>query len=438
MARLGSIGTQYFDDAGKPLVKGKLYFFESGLDIEKDTFADINLSIKNTNPVLLSAAGRQPNIFYGGSAKVILTDKDGVQIEVRDPVEAGSGATSSLGDYNNELNYSTGDIITLNGSYYVSIQNNNQGNNPETEDEFWTQIRFIRQWNENETYERFMIVVSPSGGLFASLQDNNFNNIPESSPSFWKPPVEPPEPGFGEYAAGSTYTTGDIVTRIGGYWVSIIPNNTGNTPETSPTAWTQIRFIRNWNANETYGEFQVVLSNTGLMYSSRVDNNQGNDPDSSGNFWKPVTEADAALPTSISEIFGIQVNGSGTYNVTLENRGVTRIVSSDGSVTPTPYTPSGATLATGVDLKVNFPTPPTAQPTKIINRLGIVVDDTDPWNVILENGGIYNIKSTDGSVSLTYSTPPGGTVNSEVDLSVSATVEPVISAASKIFAYENF
>ena len=84
MARFGDFD-QYLDDAGDPLVEGKLYFYESGTTTPKTTFADINNSIPNTNPVLLSAAGRQPNIFFDGVAKVILTDNDDVQIAVRDP-----------------------------------------------------------------------------------------------------------------------------------------------------------------------------------------------------------------------------------------------------------------------------------------------------------------------------------------------------------------
>jgi len=50
MARLGALGTQYFDDAGDPLINGKIYIFESGTTTPKDTYADINLSILNPNP----------------------------------------------------------------------------------------------------------------------------------------------------------------------------------------------------------------------------------------------------------------------------------------------------------------------------------------------------------------------------------------------------
>ena len=86
MARFGEINAQYFDDAGAPLGSGKLYFYESGTTTPKNTYADINLTIPNTNPVILTAAGRQPNIFFNGNAKGILADKNDVQILVRDPI----------------------------------------------------------------------------------------------------------------------------------------------------------------------------------------------------------------------------------------------------------------------------------------------------------------------------------------------------------------
>ncbi len=86
MARFRSIGIQYLDGAGDPLIDGKLFFFESGTTTPKDTFADINETILNTNPVILSGEGRQPNIFFTGSARGILTDSDDVQIEERDPI----------------------------------------------------------------------------------------------------------------------------------------------------------------------------------------------------------------------------------------------------------------------------------------------------------------------------------------------------------------
>ena len=64
---------QYLDISGDPLLSSQLNFYETGTLTRKDTFADVDLTIVNANPVLLAADGSVPNIFYGGSARVILT-----------------------------------------------------------------------------------------------------------------------------------------------------------------------------------------------------------------------------------------------------------------------------------------------------------------------------------------------------------------------------
>ena len=84
--RLGSIGTQYFDDSGNPLAGGKLWFYEVGTTTPEGTFSDEALTTANANPVVLDGAGRQPDVFYSGDRKIVLTDADDVLIETRDPV----------------------------------------------------------------------------------------------------------------------------------------------------------------------------------------------------------------------------------------------------------------------------------------------------------------------------------------------------------------
>ena len=87
MPRLGDIGRQYFDSNGDPLAGGKLYFYESGTSSPVTTFSDEDLQIPNTNPVILTADGRQPEIFFVGVVKIVLTDANDVQIEERDPIK---------------------------------------------------------------------------------------------------------------------------------------------------------------------------------------------------------------------------------------------------------------------------------------------------------------------------------------------------------------
>lgn len=188
MARFGEIGKQYFDDGGDPLVSGKLFFFESGTNTDKDTFADVNLSIKNSNPVILTGAGRQPNIFFNGTARVQLTKNDDTQIEVRDP-EGGTFEEGVFSPWNALTIYNIPDIVVgSDGMFYISIVNANQGNDPTTPSlASWSQIRFIRVFNANETYTAGQITEGSDGLLYSSITSSNQGNDPVNDTVNWKP-----------------------------------------------------------------------------------------------------------------------------------------------------------------------------------------------------------------------------------------------------------
>lgn len=93
MARLDNIGKQFFDANGDPLAGGKLYFYASGTSTLATTYSDSALSSANANPVILSADGRMPDVFYAGFLKIVLTDANDVVIETRDPVGFAAGST---------------------------------------------------------------------------------------------------------------------------------------------------------------------------------------------------------------------------------------------------------------------------------------------------------------------------------------------------------
>ena len=196
MARYGKLGTQYFDDAGDPLISGKLYFYESGTTTEKNTYADVNQSVLNTNPVLLSASGRQPNVFFNGAARVVLTKNDDTQVEVRDP-EGGSDIDGVFSPWNSLTLYDVADIVIgSNGNFYISITNGNQDNDPIEDVINWTQIRFIRVWNPNETYATGQIVEASDGLLYSAINDNLKNQNPVGDAVNWKTSTDPVLPSI--------------------------------------------------------------------------------------------------------------------------------------------------------------------------------------------------------------------------------------------------
>ena len=236
MARFGDFD-QYLDDAGDPLVEGKLYFYESGTTTPKTTYADINNSIPNTNPVLLSAAGRQPNIFFDGVAKVILTDNDDVQIAVRDP--AGETGTDFGDEWVATKIYNAVDVVLgSDGIYYRSLINGNQNNNPVTTTGSWTLLYSV-EWNQ-----------------------------------------------------GITYSVGDVVTYGSQQYQSLQNSNLNQNPATQTAYWVPLNFA--WVATATYSEDQNVVGTDGILYTSLQDSNTGNDPATSPAYWVGTSAAAAA------------------------------------------------------------------------------------------------------------------------------------------------
>lgn len=78
---------QFFDNNGKPLAGGKLYFFIAGTDFPTPAYADPGMLVPLQNPLILDSAGRAPEIFLGPqSYKLMLTTSLGVGIWTADNV----------------------------------------------------------------------------------------------------------------------------------------------------------------------------------------------------------------------------------------------------------------------------------------------------------------------------------------------------------------
>ena len=228
MARFGDLDTQYFDDAGDPLAYGRVYFYESGTTTPKTTYADVNNSIPNPNPVLLTAAGRQPNIFFDGVARAILTNSSDVQIAVRDPV--GETATDFGDQWVATKIYGATDVVLgSDGIYYRSLINGNQNNNPVTSSGYWTLLYSV-EWNSGITYD-IGSVVTYNNQQYQSLQSSNIGNNPSSATSFWVPL------NFAWLASATYSLDQNVVGTDGILYTSLQNSNTGNDPATSPAYW---------------------------------------------------------------------------------------------------------------------------------------------------------------------------------------------------------
>ena len=227
MARFGDLNAQYFDDAGDPLISGKVYFYETGTTTLKTTYSDVNLTIPNTNPVILTAAGRQPNVFFDGVAKAILTSSTNVQILVRDPV---GETTSAFGDpWISSKIYGANDVVQgSDGEFYVSLAGNNTNNNPASTSGYWVLLYSV-DWNAGITYTEGA-VVTVSNLLYQSLQNSNLNKNPTSQPTYWALISL-------AYVSTITYTVGQNVVGPDGVFYTALRTTIGDTPASSPSDW---------------------------------------------------------------------------------------------------------------------------------------------------------------------------------------------------------
>ena len=240
MARFGDFD-QYLDNAGDPLVSGKIYFYESGTTTFKTTYSDINNSIPNANPVILTAAGRQPNVFFDGVAKAILATSADVQIAVRDPV--GQTDTDFGDQWVATKIYSATDVVLgSNGVFYRSLVNGNQNNNPVSTTGFWTLLYSV-EWN-----------------------------------------------------AGITYSAGDVVLYGTTQYQSLQNSNLNQNPSTITAYWASLAFA--WLATRTYAINENVVGTDGILYTSLQNSNLNKEPSANPLWWVGTSAAAAASATA--------------------------------------------------------------------------------------------------------------------------------------------
>lgn len=193
MSRFTNPVPQYFDSNGDPLCFGLLYYYDSGTNTAKNTFADSLLTIANTNPVELDAAGRVPNIFYSGSARVVLKDCDNQQIWDEDPV-GGESEFADFSEWSESVIYSSNDLIEYNNLFYRSLTNDNQGNTPSStpsSNEDWVQVTFVELYNSTLSYSIGATVKTTDGSMWRSVVAANLGNEPTADDgSNWLPSVD--------------------------------------------------------------------------------------------------------------------------------------------------------------------------------------------------------------------------------------------------------
>ena len=102
---------QIKDGNGDPVAGAKLYFYRAGTTTFKDTYADAEFTIGNTNPVVADGFGRFDPIFMDistGLYTVVLRDAEDILIGTRENISGvgggdGSGITSVVSDTSPQL-----------------------------------------------------------------------------------------------------------------------------------------------------------------------------------------------------------------------------------------------------------------------------------------------------------------------------------------------
>jgi len=293
MARYGDLDSQYFDDAGNPLVNGRIYFYETGTTTPKTTYADVNYEIPNTNPVILTAAGRQPNIFFPGVAKAILATSSGTQILVRDPVGETDSSFGNPWVASKEYNANSV-VLGSDGQFYISLVNSNTNHDPVTSSGYWTFLYSV-EWSAGTTY-KVGSVVTYQTIVYQSLQNANLNKNPTTEAAWWVPI---------NLAWISTATYGDganVVGTDGILYVSQQAANINHDPSTDTGTW--------WlTSSAGAGSISGAL-NSGLA----TVNYKGQ--------WSLLTGA-LNTPASVSHIGGTWLLLNNLANVTLSQPGAT-------------------------------------------------------------------------------------------------------------------
>lgn len=250
MSRVIAAFAQFFDDQGDPVENGWLRFLVSATNnTDKETYSDANQTVANANPLQLDAAGRCPNVYGQGKYRVVLfennpvTNLPGSQLAEFDPVFAQvitESAGENFSEWDVDVTYEVGSIVSYQHSYYRSFTSGNLGNFPDSSPTEWEQISFLRYYNSSVSYYTDDIVVYNSQFYF-SLADANQGNQPDISPAWWDAlgsgtiltNWEENGTDFRPTAAG--YNIGDAVNYVGTMYLDafgIFPE----TPAALPTA----------------------------------------------------------------------------------------------------------------------------------------------------------------------------------------------------------
>ena len=144
---------------------------------------------------------------------------------------AGPTGLSFRGSYDPAHNYALADAVLYNGSGYVSLLANNHGNAPDQSPTAWQLFASVGgpgpQGIAGPAGPQGPVGLTGAQGL--------------TGPQGPAGPAGPQGQGLnltGTYSAANSYSIGDVVSYNGSSYASLVANNHGQAPDTSPANWT--------------------------------------------------------------------------------------------------------------------------------------------------------------------------------------------------------
>lgn len=321
---------------------GKLYFYESGsTTTKKAIYIDSQGADESVNPVPLSGEGRVPEIYGDGIYTVVLKDSAGVEQWRRDDVNF-SADISQYGEWSSAQNYNLNSIVESGGNFYKSDKNQNKGNLPALDSEWWSQIAFFDYWNASKSggYSAGEITIY-AGKIYSSKGDDN-TFIPTNL-TYWNALT------FNGTVDSDLTVNGKITATDRGQAVrkaswsivstTTLAQDTSLTISGLTTGWYQVSGILQWNDNGGGAANKIKLSlnappsvttanyvweNVGSAANTAVEQN----PNSTVTFQAPISSSSCVIKfnalvrlDSGSEIYLMAAQGVSSATTTSLQRG---------------------------------------------------------------------------------------------------------------------
>ena len=219
-------------------------------------------------------------------------------------------ATSFQGAWSAEISYQQAASVDYLGNIYVSLINNNIGNNPVTSPAAWATTgavgSYTGAWESSTTYITGQ-TASVSTSLYMALQDS-LNENPVSTNGYWQL-LSKSSVYYGNWSSSIFYPVGGEVTYNGAFWVAVSAN-TNQTPSTTSSYWdlvgTACALIGPWTSGVSYVKNNQVQFDSNLYSCLQANTASSGNAPPNNQYWQ-------LLGSSVVQLAGKQALYNGNF-----------------------------------------------------------------------------------------------------------------------------